>query len=323
VKLKNLLLAGCAVLSVLGAHAQGYPARTITLIVPFAPGGPTDVVARSLAIAMGNALGQTMIVDNRPSSGGIIGSELVARAAPDGYTLLIHNIGMSTLPALARNLRFDPQKDFSYIGQVVDVPMTLVGRPTLPPNGFSELRSLISTKEKQLNIANAGIGTASHLCGLLLMSRLGVSMTSVPYKGAAPAMTDLMGGQVDLLCDQVSTTTQPIQSLRVKAYATTSLVRLPTLPEVKTLKEQGLDNFEVTVWHGVYGPRRLPTEVVDKLSSALRTALADPAFRSSMAKLGAVPVDPSKATPEGLSNHLKEEIGKWTPVIEKSAAYLE
>lgn len=320
---KNLLLAGCAALSASGAYAQSYPSRPVNLIVPFSAGGPTDVVARSLATAMGAALGQPVVVDNRPSSGGIVGSDLVVRAAPDGYTLLIHNIGMSTLPALARNLRFNPLKDFSYIGQVVDVPMTLVGRSSLPPSNFAELRTFISERQKQLNIANAGVGTASHLCGLLLMSRLGVSMTPIPYKGAAPAMTDLLGGQVDLLCDQVTTTTQQIQSQRVKAYGATSLTRLANLPEVKPLKELGLENFEVTVWHGVYGPRKLPPDVIEKLSSALRKALVDPAFQSSMAKLGALPVGASKATPEGLVSQLKAEIDKWTPVIQKSSVYLE
>ncbi len=321
--LQKLLLASCAALAAFTAQAETYPSRTIRLIVPFSPGGPTDVVARSLAVAMGNALGQTMVVENRASSGGIVGASAVARAEPDGYTLLIHNIGFSTLPALSHTLSFDPMKDFAFIGQVVDVPMTLVGRKDLEPTGFAELRSYIAAKGKQINISNAGIGTASHLCGLLLMNRLGVSMTSVPYRGAAPAMTDLMGGVVDLLCDQVTTTTQPIVTQRVKPYGSTTAARLPTLPEVKTLQEQGLANFEISVWHGVYAPRQTPKAIVDRLSAALRAALVDPTFRESMAKLGAVPVDASKATPEGLSTHLKSEIAKWTPIIEQSKAYLE
>ncbi|MES2184567.1 MAG: tripartite tricarboxylate transporter substrate-binding protein [Pseudomonadota bacterium] len=322
-QLRVLLATALAALVPYAAWADSYPSRPITLIVPFSAGGPTDVVARSLAVAMGSALGQPVIVENRASSGGIVGSEAVVRAEPDGYMLLVHNIGLSTLPALARGLRFDPLKDFAYIGQVVDVPMTLVGRRDLAPAGFAELRPYIAAKEKQLNIANAGIGTASHLCGLLLMNRLGVSMTTVPYKGAAPAMTDLMGGQVDLMCDQVTTTTPPILSQRVKAYGTTTGARLANLPEVRTLQEQGLENFEVSVWHGIYAPRRTPKAVVDRLSAALRTALADPGFKSSMARLGAVPVDAAKATPEGLQEKLRTEITKWTPVIEKSQAYLD
>lgn len=315
------LLAG-AILSC-PAYADSFPSKPVTLVVPFSAGGPTDVVARSLAVAMGRALGQPVVVENRASSSGIVGSEVVTRAEPDGYTLLIHNIGFATLPALSRSLRFDPLKDFSYIGQVVDVPMTLIGRKDMKPEGFAELVPWITARQKQINISNAGVGTASHLCGLLLMNRLGVSMTSVPYKGAGPAMTDLMGGQVDLMCDQVTTTTQPILTHRVKAYGTTTAARLSNLPEVRTLQEQGLDRFEVTVWHGLYAPKRTPRPVIDKLSAALRAALAEPAFKASMAKLGAVPVDGNKATPEGLEDQLRKEIAKWTPVITNARAYLD
>lgn len=309
-------------LSVL-AGAQGFPERPVTLIVPFSAGGPTDVVARHLSLAMGKSLGQPVIVENRASTGGIVGTEAVIRSDPNGYTLLIHNIGMSTLPALSKSLRFDPTKDFEYIGQVADVPMTLVGRRDFAPTGFKELQAYVTANQKKVNLANAGVGTASHLCGLLLMSRLQAPMTTVPYKGAAPAMTDLQGGQVDLLCDQITTTLQPINTSRVKPYGTTTRARLQNLPELPTLSEQGLVDFEISVWHGVYAAKKTPKPVLDRLVKALQDGLEDPAFRDSMQKLGAIPVSRPRATPEGLASHLKSEISKWSPLIKQAEAYID
>ncbi len=317
------LIAASLALAVGTASAANFPTRAITLIVPFSAGGPTDVVARQLAMAMSKDLGQTVIVDNRPSSGGIVGSDTVVRAKPDGYTLLIHNIGMSTLSALSPDLKFDPLKDFSYIGEVVDVPMTLIGKNGLPPKDFHELTSYLHDHQKTVNLSNAGIGTASHLCGLLLMTQLNLALTSIPYKGAAPAMTDLQGGQVDLLCDQVTTTLQPILSHRVKAYGSTTTARLTALPELPTLAEQGLKDFEVTVWHGVYAPRNTPVPVVARLVKALQSALADPGFRDSMGKLGAVPVDAERATPEGLARRLQSQVATWSPLIQQAQVYLQ
>lgn len=302
---------------------QSFPTRPLTLVVPFSAGGPTDVVARHLAVAMGRSLGQSVVVENRASTGGIVGSEAVVRAEPNGYTLLIHNIGMATLPALTKSLRFDPTKDFEYIGLVADVPMTLISRPNLAATGFSELRAYISTNQRKINLANAGIGTASHLCGLMLMSQLHSAMTSVPYKGAAPAMVDIQGGQVDLLCDQVTTTLQPINTGRVKAYGSTTSLRLAALPALPTLREQGLGEFEVTVWHGVYAPRGTPQPVVARLVKALQDAVTDPGFREGMQKLGAIPVPADRATPNALSKQLRSEIARWTPVIKQANAFID
>lgn len=313
-----LSLAACG-----AAFADDFPQRPVTLIVPFSAGGPTDVVARHLSQSMAKSLGQSVVVENRASSGGIIGTEAVVRAEPNGYTLLIHNIGMSTLPALSRSLRFNPATDLDYIGQVADVPMTLLGRRDLEPTGFKSLHQYITANQKKINLANAGIGTASHLCGLMLMSRLNIAMTTVPYRGAAPAMGDLQGGQVDLLCDQITTTLQPIQNARVKPYGSTTRERLPSLPELPTLSEQGLDGLEVTVWHGIYAPKNMPKAVTEKLVKALQDGLADPAFRDSMQKLGALPVSKDKATPEGLSKHLNQEIARWSPVIKKAEAFID
>ncbi len=319
-RITALILALAASTPVL---AQDFPQRPVTLIVPFSAGGPTDVVARHLAQSMGRSLGQPVVVENRASSGGIVGTEAVVRAEPNGYLLLIHNIGMSTLPALSRSLRFNPATDLDYIGQVADVPMTLVGKRDLEPTGFRSLQQYIHLNQKKINLANAGIGTASHLCGLMLMSRLNLPMTTVPYKGAAPAMADLQGGQVELLCDQITTTLQPIQSARVKPYGTTTRERLPSLPELPTLSEQGLDGLEVTVWHGIYAPKSLPRHVTEKLVKALQDGLADPAFRDSMQKLGALPVSKDKATPDGLGKHLRQEIARWSPVIRQAEAYID
>lgn len=316
----TLLLATSACTSAL---AQAFPQKPVTLIVPFSAGGPTDVVARHLAQAMGKSLGQSVVVENRASTGGIVGTEAVVRSEPNGYTLLIHNIGMSTLPALSRTLRFNPLRDFDYIGQVADVPMTLVGKKDLAPANFAELNSYLAANSRKVNFANAGIGTASHLCGLMLMSRLKTPMTTIPYKGAAPAMTDLQGGQVDLLCDQITTTLQPISTARVKAYASTTRTRLPALPDLPTLSEQGVADFEVTVWHGIYAPKNLPKDVSARLVKGLQDALVDPAFKESMQKLGALPVSKEKATPEGLADHLRSEVSRWTPVIKAAEAYID
>ena len=322
--MKRLIVTVAALVMVSSlATANTFPNKPITLIVPFSAGGPTDVVARNLAIAMSKNLNQTVIVENRASAGGIVGSEAVIRAPSDGYTLLIHNIGMSTLPSLSRNLRFDPRKDFSYIGEVVDVPMVLTGKKDLPPNTFKELVPYLKANQKTINLSNAGIGTASHLCGLLLMSRLDLALTSVSYKGAAPAMTDLQGGQVDLLCDQITTTLQPINNNRIKPYGSTTKKRLAALPSVPTLSEQGLTDFEITVWHGIYAPKSVPKAISDKLVTSLKAALNDPTFKENMTKLGAIPVDDERASPQGLAKKLNDQINIWTPVIQKAEVYLQ
>lgn len=320
---KIIIAAATFALASSFAVANTFPNKPITLVVPFSAGGPTDVVARNLAIAMSKNLNQTVIVENKASAGGIVGSEAVIRAPADGHTLLIHNIGMSTLPSLSKTLRFDPRKDFSYIGEVVDVPMVLTGKKDLSPNNFPELVTYLKANQKDINISNAGIGTASHLCGLLLMSRLDLALTSISYKGAAPAMTDLQGGQVDLLCDQITTTLQPITSNRIKPYGSTTKKRLTALPSVPTLSEQGLSDFEITVWHGIYAPKGVPKVISDKLVNSLKTALSDPTFKENMNKLGAIPVEDDRASPQGLAKKLNDQINVWTPVIQKAEVYLQ
>ncbi len=304
------------------AGAQNYPAKPVTLFVPFAAGGPTDTVARSLAQAMGKALGGTIVVENVPGAGGTIAPAKLKGAAPDGYTLMLAHIGMSTAPALYRSLPFKPLEDFEHVGQVVDVPMTFIGKKDLPPNDFKSLVDYARANKDKATLANAGVGSASHLCGLLFMSTVQADLTTVPYKGTAPAMNDLLGGQVDIMCDQTTNTTSYIKSGRIKAYAVTSKTRVDSLKELPPAAE-ALPGFEVSVWHGVYAPKGTPKPVIDKLVAALQAAIADPQFVAKMNELGSQVVSKDKATPEGLRTHLKAEIDKWTPIIKKAGVYAD
>jgi tripartite-type tricarboxylate transporter receptor subunit TctC len=305
------------------ALAQDYPSRPITLLVPFAAGGPTDIVARSLAQSMGKALQQTIVVENAVGAGGTIAPTKLKNSAADGYTLMLAHIGMSTAPALYKDLPFKPVEDFEHIGQVVDVPMTLIAKQAMPAKDLRDLLAYIKTNQDKISFANAGVGSASHLCGLLFMSAIETELVTVPYKGTAPAMNDLLGGQVDLLCDQTTQTTSYINSGRVRAYGTTSATRLDTLKDLPTLAEAGLPGFQVVVWHGVYAPKGTPKPVVDKLVAALQAGIRDAAFAQRMNDLGAQVVSKDKATPEGLRTHLKAEIDRWTPIIKKAGVYAE
>ena len=305
------------------ALAQQYPNKNITMLVPYAAGGPTDTVARVIAQAMGKPLGQTIIVENRPSAGGILAPEQVKNSSPDGYTILIHHIGMATIPWLYRQLRFNPIDDFEPIGLINDVPMTLIARPTFPPNNFKEFLAYIKANKDKVTYANAGIGAASHLCGMLFMSYIQTEFLTVPYKGTGPAMNDLLGGQVDFMCDQTTNTTSHIKSGKVKAYAVTSKKRVPSLPNLPTLDEEGLKGFEIGIWHGLYAPKGTPKPVIDKLSSALQQSVKDETVRKRFADLGAETMPPERATPEALRKHLKAEIDKWGPLIKKAGVYAD
>jgi tripartite-type tricarboxylate transporter receptor subunit TctC len=322
-QLKSVLV-GCLVASGLGlAHAQTYPDRPISLVVPFAAGGPTDVVARMIAIPMGKSLGQTVLVENTVGAGGTIAAQRVARAAPNGYTIFIHHMGMATAPALYKKLNFDPLKDFDYIGQVVDVPMTLLARKDFPANNFKELQTYVKANKEKVSMANAGLGAVSHLCGLLFMTAMDTTLNTIPYKGTGPAMNDLLGGQVDLLCDQTSQTVPLIKENRVKVYGVTTLKRLEVLPNVPTLDEQGLKGFEVKVWHGMYAPKGTPAPALDKINAALRVALQDPMVKQRFKDLSLEVPSMDKVTPAGLKTHLEAEILKWGPVISKAGIYAD
>jgi len=320
-----LVAATCAAALALStqASAQAYPDRAVKLVVPFAAGGPTDVVARMLAIPMGKSLGQTVLVENAAGAGGTIAATKVAREKPDGYTIFIHHMGMSTAPALYRKLQFDPLKDFEYIGQVVDVPMTMLARKDFPANNFNELQAYLKVNGNKVSLANAGLGAVSHLCGLLFMSQIGVDLTTVPFSGTGPAMNALLGGQVDLLCDQTTQTVPLIKDGRVKVYGVTTTNRLSALPNVPTLDEQGLKGFEVKVWHGMYAPKGTPQPVLDRVNAALKVALQDPAIKQRLAELSSDIAPMDKVNAAGLRNHLEAEIGKWGPVIKKAGIYAD
>jgi tripartite-type tricarboxylate transporter receptor subunit TctC len=319
----NRALVLLAVLAAGTASAQQYPNRNVTMLVPYAAGGPTDTVARVTAQAMGKPLGQTVIVENRPSAGGILAPEAVKNAKPDGYTILIHHIGMATTPALYRQLRFNPLADFDYIGLINDVPMTLIARQNFPAKDFKEFLAYIKSNKDKVSYANAGIGAASHLCGMLFMSAIQTDVLTVPYKGTAPAMNDLLGGTVDFMCDQTTNTTNQIKAGKVKVYAVTSKKRVPSLPDVPTLDELGLKGFEVGIWHALYAPKGTPKEASDKLVAALQAAVKDADVNKRFADLGATAYPADKATSAALQAHLKAEIDKWGPIIKKAGVYAD
>jgi tripartite-type tricarboxylate transporter receptor subunit TctC len=305
------------------ALAQDYPTKPIVIVVPAAAGGPTDTLTRVLAQSMGNAMKHQFIIENAGGAGGIIGINKAAKARPDGYTLLLYHIGMATSPALYRKLPYDTLADFDYIGQVADVPMTVIAKKATPAADFREFLAYIKANRDKVTYAQAGIGSASYLCGLLFMSSIDAQFTQVPYKGTGPAMNDLVGGQVDFICDQTTNTVPQIKSGNVKVYAVTTPTRLPSLPDVPTLDEQGVKGFDLVVWNGLYAPRGTPKPALDKLVSALQAAVQDPAFRSRLAELGAEPVPVAKATPDSLRTLLKSEVDKWTPIIKKSGVFAD
>ncbi len=325
-KLKKTFFAGIAAVvsasTLLGSNIasaqKDWPTKSIQLIVPFAAGGPTDSIARLIAVPMGQALGQTVIVENVPGAGGTIASTKVSRADPDGYTIYIHHMGMATANALYDKLPYDPMTSFDYIGQVADVPMVLLGKKDLPANNFKELEAYIKTNGSKVTMANAGPGAVSQLCGLLFQSRLGIKLTNIPYKGTGPALTDLLGGQVDLLCDQTTQTIPYIKDGRVKAFGTTTLKRLPAIPNVPTLNEQGLKGFEVKVWHGVYAPKGTPQPVLDKINAALKKALNTPDVQKRLNDFNIDIVPMEKVSSKGLKDHLEKEINVWGSVIRKA-----
>ena len=319
---RGLLLLGAALLAALAgctredAGTAAYPTHPVALVVPFSAGGPTDVLARTLAISMSETLGQSVVVENRVGAGGTIGAAHVARTRPDGYTLLLHHNGMATGKALYSKLAYDPLQSFEFVGQVVDVPMTLIGRADFPPNDAQELFAYIKANRETINLAQAGPGAVSHLCALLLQRALGVEITTVQFQGTAPALVALVGGHVDLLCDQTTQTAPVIKDgQRVKVFGVTTPKRLSSMPDIPTLDEQGLKGFDVKVWHGVYAPKGTPPAVIDKLNVALRAALQDDNVKKRFAELSTEAVPMEKVTPEALRSHLAAEIEKWGKVI--------
>ncbi len=323
-KLVGALAMG-AMLSMTAAYsyAADYPERPITVIVPFSAGGPTDTVTRLVAEAMSKDLGQQVLVENVGGAGGTLGAARVAQAEPDGYTLLLHHIGMATSATLYRKLPYDTLNAFEYIGLVTEVPMTIVARKDLEPTDFKALVEYAKANKDSVTVANAGIGAASHLCGMLFMSAIDTPLVTVPYKGTGPAMTDLLGSQVDIMCDQTTNTTKQIQAGTIKAYAVTTPERLEVLPDLPTTKEAGVDDMEVAIWHGLYAPKGTPAEIVDRLSKSLQLALKDENVVARFAELGTAPSPQEDATPAALKEKVESEITRWKPVIEAAGQYAD
>ena len=316
----GMALAGSATLA-----CAEFPEKPVTLVVPFAAGGPSDKIARDLAEALRKPLGQTVIVDNTVGAGGTIGSARVARATPDGYTLLVHHIGMATAPALYRKLSYKVPDDFETLGLINEAPSVVIGKPTLAASNFAELRQWIASNGGQVNLAHAGLGSASHLCGLMFQSAVKTTMTPVPYKGTAPAMTDLIGGQVDLMCEQATNAVPQIEGRKVKVFGITSLQRLPlaALKDTPTLSEAGLKDFNVQVWHGLYAPRGTPPAVLAKLNAALRAALKDPELIKREEALGLTVVNDDRLEPAGHRKFVEAEKVRWAKVIKDAGEYAD
>ena len=310
---KTLALAAAAALS-LPALAE-YPDKPVTIVVPFAAGGPTDKVARDLAEALRKPLGGTIVIENVGGAGGTLGATKVAKAAADGYTLLLHHVGMATAPALYRSLQYKPLDDFEYLGMVNEVPMTLIGRPTLPAANYGELAKWIDANKGKINLANAGLGSASHLCGLLFQQAVAVDMTTVPYKGTAPAMTDLLGGQVDIMFDNLGSSLGHIKAGSLRALAVAGTARNENLPDVPTMVEAGFPGFISVAWFGVAAPARTPNDIVELISGHVARGLRRPEIREKLAGIG---VDPVGGTPAEMTKFVQEEMARWGAVIQSA-----
>jgi tripartite-type tricarboxylate transporter receptor subunit TctC len=303
--------------------AQDYPTKNITLIVPFAAGGPTDIVGRLIAEKMSAYLGQEVLVENVGGAGGTLGSAQAATAAPDGYTILLSNISMASTAALYRNLPYDPATAFEPVGLITDVPMTIIARADFPPGDVPSLIAYVQENADTITMGNAGIGGASHLCGMLFQNAIEAPIVSVPYRGTGPAMTELLGGQIDMMCDQTTNTAEHIESGGVKAYAVTTPERLEILPDLPTTAESGLEGVSIIVWHGLYTPKGTPAEINERLSRALQTALADPDLAARLAELGTAPSPVADGTPAALKVRHDSEIARWRPIIEEAGIYAD
>jgi len=305
----SCLIASCP------AVAQNYPSHIITIVVPNPPGGPSDLFARWIGNLMSKELGQQIIVENVGGASGTIGASRVAQAAPDGYTLLMHNITFAAAPALYKRHTYDPLKDFDPIGLATETPQAIVAKKAISARNLRELIAYIKTNQQTINLADAGRGSASYLCNLFFAQAIGASMTAISYRGMNPALIDLLAGQVDLMCDQVANTAEQIRAGNINAYCVTTREKLDQLPSLPTCDEAGLPHLETSVWVALLGPKGMPQNVVYKLAFALRHALHDPALAQQLATLATAIVSDDLATPEGSSAFLKAEVNKWNQTL--------
>jgi tripartite-type tricarboxylate transporter receptor subunit TctC len=321
--MRLLMIAAALTSSVGPVSAQDYPTRPINIVVPAAAGGPTDTISRITAQAMSKFLGQQFTIENAGGAGGTIGTGRVVRADPDGYTLLIYHVGLATAATLYRKLPYDTRSAFAAIGLVTDAPMTIIGRPDLEPDTLRELIAYLKGRGTKTTFGNAGIGSASHLCGMLFTSKVQAQLTPVPYRGTGPVMNDLIGKQIDMTCDQATNTTGPISGKQVKAYAVTTRARLKSLPDLPTADEAGLKGFQLGVWHGVFAPNGTPPAIVQKLSAALKAALTDPELVKRFNDINTEPMPEDRATPEAAQRTLLSEIDRWAPIINAAGEYAD
>jgi tripartite-type tricarboxylate transporter receptor subunit TctC len=312
-----LLGTVCALTSAL---AQDFPNRPITMVMPYAAGGPGDIVTRMFAGHMQKTLGQSVVVDNTSGASGSIGSAKVARAKPDGYTLLMIHVSHATNPVLIKNLSYNPVTDFEPIGSATEGPMVVVARKDFPPKDVKEFVAYVKANAAKLSIGQAGVGSASHLCALMLMNALGVDITQVPYKGTAPGLNDVMAGQLDLMCDQTSSTLPLIQGGKLKVYAAAGKNRLASMPDVPALQEAGVKGFDISISFGLYAPKGTPPAVMDKLVGALQAALRDPEIKGKLEAMGVAAVPLERGKPEALRAHLKNEMDTLGSLLLKSGA---
>ena len=301
-------LALCAATLAWQAGAQDFPSKPITMVMPYAPGGPGDVITRVFAAAMQKPLGQQIVVDNPAGASGSIGTARVARARPDGYTLLMIHVSHATNQAMYKSLPYHPLDDFEPIGRATSGPMLIAARNGFPAKNLTEFVAYAKANAPKISLAHAGVGSASHLCGLMLMNALGVRFNEIPYKGTGPALNDLLGGQVDLLCDQTSGTVPSIKAGKIQAYAAAGRVRIPSLPDMPAMSEAGVQGMDINISFGLYAPKGTPKPVLDKLSAALQTAVQDPDVRQRLEAMGISAVPVELARPEALRAHLKNEI---------------
>lgn len=318
-----LALGAALALSATVATAQDYPTKPITMMMPYAAGGPGDIVTRTVGAGMSKVLGKQVLVENTGGAGGTIGTLKIATSPADGYSLLVMHMGHAANVALYPNLRYDAVKDFEPIGIIAESPMAFVGKKDFEPKTFKELVNLVKTNPEKVTHGHAGLGSASHLCGLLFLSAMNAKLQTVAYRGTAPALNDLIGGQFDFMCDQTLNVAQPVKAGLIKAYAAPTKARLTALPELPTTAEEGYPSIEINVWFGLYAPKGTPRPVIDKLSATLQEALKDPEVKSRLAANGAETVSAERATPEALRTHLAAEIDKWVPIIQKAGVKAE
>jgi tripartite-type tricarboxylate transporter receptor subunit TctC len=318
-----VVFAGIACASATNAAAQEFPAKPVTLMMPYAAGGPGDAITRIVGTGMSKVLGRQFLVENTAGAGGTIGTAKVAAAPPDGYSLLVMHLGHAANVALYPNLRYDAVADFEPIGMIVESPMAFVARKDFPADNFKDFVAYVKANKEKVTYGHAGIGSASHLCGLLFFSAIETTVTTVPYKGTGPALNDLVGGQFDFMCDQTLNVLQPVGAGLIKALAVTTRARLAVAPSLPTAAEAGLPGFQTAVWFAMYAPKGTPKPVIDKLSAALQEALQDPEVKGRFAAAGAETVSPERARPEALRAHLAAEIAKWVPLIKKAGVYAE